>query len=84
VLFRSVVEFTDGSTVTCATCGARGEVARDGALRWTDLSSSVISMAEKRAHAAEIQETAARHAEQRAAIDERAQAFGSFDRILKP
>jgi multimeric flavodoxin WrbA len=79
----NVVELT-GSTVACATCGARGELAGDGTLRWTDLSSSVISMAEKRAHAAEIQETAARHAEQRAEIDERARAFGSFDSILKP
>ena len=32
-----------------------------GAPIWTDLATSVLSMAEKRAHAAEIQDTAARH-----------------------
>src|SRR5689334_14386785 len=79
----SVVELT-GTAVACATCGAAGQLASDGAVTWTDLSSSVISMAEKRAHAAEIQETAASHHGRQAEIDERAAAFGAFDRILRP
>jgi len=48
--------------VECATCGARGKLAPDRTVTWTDLTTSVISMDEKRAHAAEIQETASRHA----------------------
>ena len=50
-----------GTGVTCATCGSRGELRPGGGVDWTELDSSVLSMAEKRAHAAEIQETAARH-----------------------
>jgi multimeric flavodoxin WrbA len=56
----SVVEL-DGTAVSCATCGSRGTLAPDLSVTWTDLDTSVLSMAEKRAHAAEIQETAARH-----------------------
>jgi hypothetical protein len=74
----------DGTSVECATCGARGELRSDLAVRWTDLASSVLSMAEKRAHAKEIQETAARHGELRAEIDERAVAFAEFDTIVRP
>jgi hypothetical protein len=58
--------------VECATCGARGRLAPDLTVTWTDLSASVISMDEKRAHAAEIQETASRHAALRAEIEDRA------------
>jgi catechol 2,3-dioxygenase-like lactoylglutathione lyase family enzyme/multimeric flavodoxin WrbA len=79
----NVIELT-GTQVACATCGARGELSPDGGVHWTDLDSSVITMAEKRAHAAEIQETAARHQQLRSDIDERASAFGVFDRILRP
>jgi hypothetical protein len=53
-------------------------------VRWTDLSSSVISMDEKRAHAAEIQETAARHAQARAEIEERARQFETWDPAIRP
>jgi multimeric flavodoxin WrbA len=74
----------DGRDVSCATCGARGELRPDGAVGWTDLNSSVLTMAEKRAHAAEIQETAVRHNAQREVIDERAAAFGEFHAILRP
>ena len=55
-----------GADVECATCGARGLLAPDLRVTWTDLSASVISMDEKRAHAAEILQTAERHAEVRA------------------
>jgi len=51
---------------------------------WTDLTSSVISMAEKRAHAAEIQDTAARHHQLRDQIDEHARAYEAYDPVLRP
>ncbi|BCY07834.1 hypothetical protein L3i22_029220 [Actinoplanes sp. L3-i22] len=78
-----VVELT-GTAVTCATCGSAGELADGGAIRWTDLTTSVISMAEKRAHAREIQETAAAHAAVRSDLDARAARFGGFDRVSRP
>ena len=56
----NVIEMT-GAEVACASCGARGILQADLSIRWTDLDTSVLSMAEKRAHAAEIQQTAARH-----------------------
>jgi multimeric flavodoxin WrbA len=74
----------EGTGVACATCGSRGELAPGGEVRWTDLTSSVLSMAEKRAHAAEIQETAARHQRLRAEIDRRYEAFTAADRIARP
>ena len=43
-----------GTDVECATCGARGRLAPDLTVTWTDLTTSVISMDYKRAHAAEI------------------------------
>jgi hypothetical protein len=73
-----------GTDVECATCGARGQLRPDLDVEWTDLTTSVISMAEKRAHAAEIQETAARHAARRPEIDERAAAIGEFETIVRP
>jgi multimeric flavodoxin WrbA len=63
----SVIELS-GADVACATCGARGVLAGDGTVEWTDLTTSVLTMAEKRAHAAEIQQTAARHRELAAEI----------------
>jgi hypothetical protein len=65
------------------TCGSAGEW-EDGSMRWTDLTSSVISMAEKRAHAREIQETAAVHGEVRGEIDARAARFGTFEHVVGP
>jgi multimeric flavodoxin WrbA len=73
-----------GADVECATCGARGRLAPDLQVTWTDLSSSVISMDEKQAHAAEIQDTAARHQELREQIEERARAFDAYDRTVRP
>src|SRR6266568_927327 len=61
-----------GPDVECATCGARGRLTPDLQVTWTNLATSVISMDEKQAHAAEIQQTAERHRELRAEIDERA------------
>ena len=65
-------------------CGARGRLGPDARVAWTDLTTSVISMDEKRAPAAEIQETAERHQKLRAEIEERAGAFGEYDRIVRP
>jgi len=72
-----------GADVECATCGALG-VLEDGAVRWTDLETSVISMTEKRNHFAEIRSEAARHAEQRDAIETAVRAYDGFDRIVRP
>jgi uncharacterized Zn finger protein (UPF0148 family) len=79
----SVVELT-GTSVLCATCGSAGDLRADGAVRWTDLSSSVLSMAEKRAHAREIQETAAAHGRKKAELEERAAKFGVFEHVARP
>jgi multimeric flavodoxin WrbA len=73
-----------GADVECATCGARGRLGSDPRVTWTDLTSSVISMDEKRAHAAEIQDTAGRQRELREQIEERARAFEAYDRTVRP
>src|SRR5580692_2824551 len=73
-----------GADVECATCGARGQLASDPQLTWTNLSTSVISMDEKRAHAVEIQETAERHRQVREQIEERARAFEAYDPTVRP
>jgi multimeric flavodoxin WrbA len=70
--------------VECATCGARGHLTPDLTVTWTDLTTSVISMAEKRSHAIEIQQTAARHAPRREEIDTLARAFESYDPVIRP
>jgi hypothetical protein len=73
-----------GQSVECATCGARGELATEPGLTWTDLRSSVISMDEKRAHAAEIQQTAAEHHALRSRIDEAAAPWSSYTPFARP
>lgn len=78
-----------GKSVECATCGARGTLHVDGedvTVRFSErgCESSVISMAEKRAHFAEIQETAARHRGWREAIDARAAVHDRVDWLLRP
>jgi multimeric flavodoxin WrbA len=73
-----------GADVECATCGARGQLAPDLTVTWTDLTTSVISMDEKRAHAIEIQETASRHAALRAEIEDRAREFDAYNLIIRP
>jgi multimeric flavodoxin WrbA len=66
----------EGTAVTCATCGCRGVLSPDG-VSWTERDTSVLSMTEKRAHAGEIQETAARHLPLRDEIEKRAAAVPS-------
>ena len=73
-----------GAEVECATCGARGQLSPDLEVTWIDLTSSVISMDEKRAHAAEIQDTAARHHQLREQIEERARAFEAYEPVVRP
>ncbi|MCW2867232.1 MAG: hypothetical protein JWR20_1420, partial [Marmoricola sp.] len=73
-----------GRDVQCATCGATGRLGDDAAVTWTDLDTSVLSMAEKRAHYAEIVETAQRHAALRERVQEVAAAYDSFDPVLRP
>jgi multimeric flavodoxin WrbA len=73
-----------GREVECATCGARGELGADFTVGWIDLTTSVISMDERRAHAVEIQETAERHSVQRADIDRRATEFDAYDPRIRP
>ncbi|MFF5288364.1 flavodoxin family protein [Paractinoplanes globisporus] len=73
----SVIELT-GTDVACATCGSRGTLGNGGTVEWTDTTTSVLSMAEKRAHAAEIQETAARHRELQDDLAKRAAAVPAF------
>jgi multimeric flavodoxin WrbA len=73
-----------GTDVECATCGARGHLTPDLTVTWTDLTTSVISMDEKRSHAIEIQQTAAHHASLRAEIDKLAQQWDTFDPAIRP
>jgi multimeric flavodoxin WrbA len=73
-----------GRDVQCATCGATGHLDDDATVHWTDLDSSVISMAEKRAHYDEILETAHRHAALRESILERTSTYDSFDPVVRP
>ena len=73
-----------GRDVGCATCGARGELGGDLGVRWTDLRCSVISMDEKRAHFAEIRDTAQRHAALRDRIEEAAAPYDDYDRSVRP
>lgn len=73
-----------GREVQCATCGALGHLADGGEVTWTDLDTSVLSMAEKRAHYDEIVETAQRHAALRATVQELAAPYDSFDPVVRP
>ena len=83
VAVRVTVRVRRGGVVA-VTCGARGQLAPDLQVTWTDLTSSVISMDEKRAHAAEIQQTAGRHHELRDQIEERARTFEAYDPTVRP
>jgi multimeric flavodoxin WrbA len=73
-----------GRSVACASCGAKGRLADDFSVEWTDLETSVISMAEKRAHYAEILTTAKYHAGRRDEIIEKAAAYDGYDRLVHP
>jgi multimeric flavodoxin WrbA len=76
----SVIELI-GADVACATCGCRGTLRDAGRIEWTDRTTSVLSMDEKRAHAAEIQETAAAHRSQQDRIEERSARIPAFSPV---
>lgn len=85
----SVVALRDGGVLECAACGAGGELrVVDGeavaVFAGDAVLQSVISLEEKRAHFAEVQETAARHAPQRAEIDRRAAEYLAWDPRIRP
>ncbi len=79
-----------GPEVECATCGAAGRLVSDGgkvAVSFDDpagLEQSVITMAEKRAHFAEVQATAAAQGRRADEIARRAAGYGEFDAVLAP
>ncbi|HLH64078.1 MAG TPA: NAD(P)H-dependent oxidoreductase [Solirubrobacteraceae bacterium] len=80
----------DAGRVECATCGAGGRLAVHGGaatVRFDDpaaLSRSVLTLAEKRAHFAEVQETAARQAALSEELERRAAAAAPFKHLLSP
>jgi multimeric flavodoxin WrbA len=80
----------DGQRVECATCGAGGRLVVDGGaavVRFDDpraLQRSVTTMAEKRAHFAEIQATAAEQGVLGDEIGRRAAAYADFDPRITP
>lgn len=79
-----------GTDVECAVCGAAGRLAvQDGepVVRFDDpagLERSVISMAEKRAHFVEVQETAAAQRPLAAEIETRASVYEQFAGLISP
>ena len=73
-----------GTDVECATCGARGHLTPGLTVTWTDPATSVITMAEKRSHAVEIQQTAARHAPLRPEIDTLAAEWEAYNPLIRP
>jgi multimeric flavodoxin WrbA len=84
----SVID-VQGDEVECATCGARGRiVAGDGAASFDfgpeGREASVISMAEKREHFREVQETAREQAPQADAIRVLAEPLAAYDRVVRP
>jgi hypothetical protein len=80
----------NGQEIECATCGAGGHlIVEDGTavVRFDDpvsLERSVVTMAEKRAHFAEIQAIAAEQSALSDEIERRAAAYASFDRRIAP
>jgi multimeric flavodoxin WrbA len=73
-----------GRDVVCATCGAQGRLTDGFAVEWTELDTSVISMAEKQDHYVEIVQTAQAHAAVRDTITAKAAAYDAFDPAVHP
>ena len=87
----SLIDVHDNGAVECATCGAGGRlVAGDGGrveLRFDDpaaLERSVVTLAEKRAHFAEVMETGAAQGARAAEIEALAAGYASFDPVITP
>ncbi len=76
-----------GAEVECATCGAGGRlVVSEGTPQvvFDRLERSVATLDEKRAHFAEVQETAATQGALAEEIARRAAAYAEFDRVIAP
>ena len=73
-----------GRAVECVTCGARGELAAEPAVRWTDLTTSVISMEEKRHHFDEVLATARAQVARREEIEAAAAPYAEWDPAVAP
>jgi multimeric flavodoxin WrbA len=74
----------EGTAVECATCGAGGRLAISGgevSVVFDDLGRSVVGLDEKRAHFAEVQETARRLGQRQAEIDALSAHYGQAHRI---
>ena len=89
VCHLSVFALRGGDRVECAACGAGGTIRLEAgeAVVGFDaegLGRSVISREEKRAHFAEVQETAARHAAHRDEIALGTAAYLGWDRRITP
>jgi multimeric flavodoxin WrbA len=81
------VVVVSGSEVECATCGAGGRlVVSEGSPQvvFDRLERSVATLDEKRAHFAEVQETAAAQGALSEEIARRAAAYAEFDRVIAP
>jgi len=80
----------NGEEVECATCGAGGRLVvseRGSPVVQFDpagLARSVKTLEEKRAHFAEVQETASVQGSMAAEIDRRAAMYAEFDRRIRP
>lgn len=84
----NVVEIS-GDAVECASCGAAGRLeVRDGTAQVVfdpaGLEHSVIALAEKRAHAQEILQTAAAHAARAEEVAAGAAPYADWDRRVAP
>jgi multimeric flavodoxin WrbA len=73
-----------GREVECVSCGARGELAAAPEVTWTDLSTSVISIEEKRTHVAEVVATAKDHAGRREEIEAAAAEYAAYRPFVRP
>jgi multimeric flavodoxin WrbA len=76
----------DGA-VECATCGAGGRLTAGGGVDFGDAAAaarSVLTVAEKRDHFLEVQETAQRQFAQGDAIEAGVARFRDYDRTLSP
>lgn len=85
----SVFALRGGDRVECASCGAGGRLRVQEGEAVVDfdaagLAQSVISLDEKRAHFAEVQETAAQHAPHRADLDRGRQNHLEWDPRILP
>jgi len=81
------VVVVSGEEVECATCGAGGRlVVADGtaSVCFEALERSVATLREKRAHFAEVQETASVQGSLAAEIERRAAMYLEFDRRIAP